>query len=212
MTPQELAELHPRLYHITANSWQDIKQHGLLSTNGLLDLYVVTEPERSCLSSQPRPPGVVLKHQGLIDVKLNDNTPLNASILCKCLDDDLSVADWMHLLNERVFFWTTEENMLNHLQAFLRNRDGGSPPIEVLVIDTLSLATEYSGQIELCAINSGVAIRNAARRGLQTFTPMVNYDYKTWRKLRGKTDKIKELTVVNGVKNIEAHVVEVLQK
>lgn len=165
---------------------------------------------------------------------LNDNNPLNKNILQKCLEDALTIADWMHILNKRVYFWTNEGDMLNHLQAFLRlraelesntsfeeheepkskkqKREVSSNPIEVLVVDTLSLATEYREHIELCAINSGVAIRNAAKRGLSTFTPMLAHDYKTWRALRGKADKIKELTVLHSVKNIEAHVIEVLLK
>ncbi len=214
MTPEELATLHPRLYHITINSWEDVKQHGLLSTTALLDLYQVPDDEKQRLRTMIRPLGITLQHNSLPTITLNDNTPLKASILSKKLEDSLTIADWMEILNERVFFWPDEELMENHLQAFLRalkedKLGEGKREIDVLVIDTLSLAKAYADKIQFCAINSGTAIRNAATRGLSTFTPMLDHDYKTWRGLRGKKDTIKEVTVLNSICNIEQYVIEV---
>lgn len=206
MSPEELANLHPRLYHITANSWLNIKKHGLLSTSALLDLFEILEPERSSLETRPRPSSFLLQHPLHGTIALNDNVPLKASVLEKCLEDNLTIADWMLLLNKRVFFWSNEENLANHLNARL-NR---GKSLEILVIDTLKLAKEYAEQIELCPINSGVAIRKAAKRGLNTFTPLLKHPYKAWRKLRGKQDKIQEVTVLHHVKNIQSYVIEVL--
>jgi hypothetical protein len=206
MTPEELASIHPHLFHITASSWLSIKKHGLLSSSALLDLFEIKEPERTCIEKRPRPSGIVLQHPQHGSVVLNDNVPLKESALEKCLEDGLTIADWMCILNKRVFFWSNEENLQKHLNARL-NR---GKSLEILVIDTLSLAKEYGEQIELCPINSGVTFRKAAKRGLTTFTPMLKHPYKTWKKLRGKQDKIQEVTVLYHVKNIEHHVKEII--
>ena len=206
MTPEELANLHPRLFHITSNSWLNIKKHGLLSSSAILDLFEIKEPERSCIESRRRSSGVLLQHPEHGILVLNDNVPLIESALEKCLDDNLTIADWMRILNKRVFFWPTEEHLHKHLNARL-NR---GKSLEILVVDTLSLAKEYAEQIELCPINSGVTFRKAAKRGLNTFTPMLKHPYKTWKTLRGKQDKIQEVTVLYHVKNIQSHVLKIL--
>ncbi len=64
---------------------------------------------------------------------------------------------------------------------------------------------------ELSAINPGVTFRKAARTGLSTLTPMLQYSYHEWVKLRGGRDKIQEVTVLDGVYDMADHVLHVLQ-
>lgn len=150
MTPEELAALHPKLFHITHNPWESIEKHGLLCTSALLDLFEIQEPKRSHIERWPRVPGILLEDPKIGSVKLNDNVPLIPTALEKCLEDG------------------------------------------------------YANQIELCPINSGVTFRKAAKRGLNTFTPMEKYSYKEWKKLRGKNDVIQEITVLGQIKNIQS--------
>lgn len=152
MTPEELADRHPRLYH-------------------------------------------------------NDNAPLSEKALKKCLDDHLAPADWLRMLNRRVFFWTNEESLNRHLGARL-NRTRSR---EVIIVDTLSLAKAHVEHIELSPINSGVTFRKAARRGINTFSPLLKYSYSQWSKIRGQKDKIQEVTVLDQVRDIASYVIDVIQ-
>lgn len=208
MTPEELAERHPRLYHVTEpGAWSSIKRNGLLSTSRLLDLFEIENAQREILETKRRPAAVQIQHHHYGNAILNDNAPLSEEALKKCLDDHLAPADWLRILNARVFFWTNEESLNRHLGARL-NRTRSR---EVMIVDTLSLAKAHAECIELSPINSGVTFRKAARRGMHTFTPMLKYSYSQWSKIRGRRDKIQEVTVLDQVRDIAVHVIDVIQ-
>jgi hypothetical protein len=208
MTPQELAERYPKLYHVTTpGAWESIKKLGLLSTSQLLTLFEIDESSRIEIESKRRATEVELQHPQFGKVTLNDNVPLSEQALSQCLDDQLKPMDWMRLLNARVFFWSNEERLNRLLNAKL-NRQRTR---EVIVVDTLSLATAHAERIDLCPINSGTTIRKPARRGLHTFTPLLKYPFEDWRRLRGRLDDVQEVTVRNHVKDIADHTLEILQ-
>lgn len=208
MTPQELAERHPKMYHITEpGAWSSIKRHGLLSTSRLLDLFEIESSQRELLETRRRAIEVPLHHSGYGNIILNDQKPLNEEALKNCLDDNLKPEEWLKLLNNRVFFWPSEENLDRHLNARL-NR---TRPREIIVIDTLSLAKVHAENIEICPINSGVTFRKAARRGKNTFTPLLKYSYAEWSKMRGQRDKIQEITILHQILDITDHVIDVIQ-
>lgn len=205
MTPETLASLHPRLYHITrAQALPSIWRHGLLSTHQLLNLFDVPAPRSDDLLLQRRPTSIVITHPTHGSASLTDNLPLKFSALANCLDDGLRPEDWMRLLNVRVFFWVDERHLLTHLRATVRD---GVPRI-VLTLDTLSVVRSHYEHVELSAINSGSTLRKPARRGLTTFSPAQQYSYSQWQKLRGRRDRIKELTVLGAVQNIERHLID----
>lgn len=208
MSPEELAERHPYLYHITEpGAAESICQKGLLSTSKILDLYEIQSPLREQLEAKRRPTSVALEHPYHGALVLNDNQPLTELALQKCLDDDLTPPDWLRILNKRVFFWPDEDNLQRHLNArFNRQRTR-----EVIVIDTLRMAQEHAHGMELCAINSGATIRKAARRGLKTFTPLLQYSWVEWQKLRGLKDRIREITVLDGVPNLSEYILNIYQ-
>jgi len=208
VTGAELAVRHPRLYHVTEpGAWQSIKEKGLLSTASLLNLFEVKGLERTVLETKCRASTVALAHPRHGHVVINDQVPLREQALETCLDDGLTPVDWLRTLNARVFFWPTEESLKRLLNARLnRNRQR-----EVIVVDTQSLAAAHAQRMELSPINSGATLRKAARRGLDTFTPLLRYDLHEWRKLRGRNDQIREITVQDHVLDIARHTLEVLQ-
>lgn len=105
MTQQELAERHPRLYHVTEpGAWVSIKKRGLLSTTRLLDLFEVEKEKRKQIEEKRRPATVHLDHPIHGSVIINDNVTLSEKALLTCLDDGLAPVDWFRILNERVFF------------------------------------------------------------------------------------------------------------
>lgn len=205
MSPEDLAALHPRLYHLTDPcALPNILRHGLLPTRDLLTLFEVPTAERVAIEGRRRPAGVALAHPVHGRAVITDNLPLSEAALASCLDDGLAPADWLAMLNGRVFFWPDEAGLGRLLDARLnRGRDR-----LVLVLDTLSLARRHAARIELAAINTGSTIRRPARRGLSTFTPLGRHGYQAWRRLRGGRDRIREVTVVGGVGAVAEHLVE----
>ena len=201
MTPEELAARHPRLYHVTSpGAWEGIARHGLLPAATLAALFGADQT----IVERRRPDSVAISHPVHGHAVLTDNVPLNLAVLSRCLDDGLTPADWLQRLNERVFFWADEGGLGRLLDARL-NRGRAR---EVLVVDTLRLARAHHDRIELSAINSGAAIRRAARRGIGTFTPMDRHSYDAWRRLRGPLDRVREVTVVGGVADVGGFVID----
>jgi hypothetical protein len=204
VSPEELAAIHPRLYHITRPEAElSIRAHGLLSTSALLNLFEVSGSQREFLETRRRPESVVLSHAEHGSAVLTDNLPLSEVKLAKYLNDDLTPADWMRLLNERVFFWVDQENVDNHLRAMIKD---GSRRI-VLMFDTLSVARSHMERLQLAPFNTGATIRKPARRGLSTFVPAHRHTYREWQRLRGKRDRIKELTLLEGMTDVGVHFV-----
>lgn len=205
MSPEELAAKHPALFHITRpQAVQSIRQHGLLSTSRLLDLFEVPADERVRIEASRRPRSMLVSHPLHGTATITDNIPLSEIALEKCLDDGLKPADWLRTLNRRVFFWADEKNLTNHLGASA----GRGEKRTVLVLDTLRLVTAHMERVELSAINTGSTIRKPARRGLLTFTPAGRHTYPEWQQLRGGRDRIKEITVVDGVPDVAAYITD----
>ncbi|MBY0246375.1 MAG: hypothetical protein K2Q17_01815 [Nitrospiraceae bacterium] len=204
MTPEELCRLHPELFHVSApDAWPMMKKYGLLSTANILDLLGIDQKEeRERLLKQRRPFPVPLCHPTKGTIIINDNKPLSEKALSQILDDNLTPEDWLMMLNSRIFFWSNGQATQRLLQARI-NR--GRKRL-VLVVDTQKLARDYLNNMEISPINSGSTIRKAARRGLQTFTPLGDLPYREWQKLRGHNDKILEVIVRDSIPNIQKYV------
>jgi hypothetical protein len=206
MSPEELGTLHPKLYHVTLPGMSEsIRMRGLLSTSKLLDLCGVSGSDREQIEHKRRPSPVPIHHPTRGTFTINDQLPMTEQALLKCLDDGLAPSDWLALLNGRVFFWPDEDGLARLLGA----RANRKRALEVIVVDTRSLANAHAHNIELSPINSGATIRKPARRGLSTFTPLLALSYQAWSKKRGGRDKITEVTVVGGVPDIETYITEV---
>jgi len=208
VTPEELAGLHPCLFHVTlAEAVDGIHRHGLLSTSRLLDLFEVKGRARVALERGRRPTRQVLDHPRHGRLTLNDNTPLAETALAGCLDDGLTPADWFATLNARVFFWVDEDRVARFVAA----RANRGRTLAVLVLDTLGVACAYRDRVELSAINAGSALRRPARRGNATFAPLGAHCYRAWQGLRGRCtpDSIAEVVVQGGVAPVAPHLVAV---
>ena len=162
MIEAELEELLldcPILYHMAERgSWESIKERGLLSTTALLDLYSVPEPRRSQIERRHRPRSVEISSEGLPVAVIRDQIPMSDAGLLRCLPDRLAPADWYMILNNKVFFWLTEER-LHRLTGARAYRDREHDVIEV---DARSLLMAYRDTIWLCPMNSGCTKPNAA--------------------------------------------------
>jgi hypothetical protein len=206
VTPEELSARHPRLFHVTgAGAWESIRTRGLLSTSRLLDLFEVSGERRAQLERARRPAAVPLHHPVHGTAVLTDQLPMTEAALARCLDGGLVPADWLALLNRRVFFWSDEGG----LDRLLKARANRGRALEVLVVDTLPLVRAYADRVELSPINTGATMRRPARRGPETFTPLGALSYDAWSRRRGKRDAVLEVTVLDGVPDVERYVLEV---
>lgn len=198
MTPEKLAKQYPYLYHVTTpGAWLNIQKHGLWSTSYILDQLDIKGAQRALIETKRRASEISLEHSHYGRIIINDNMPLNEQILEKCLNDGLAPTDWFRILNARVFFWPNKEKLDRLLMAkFNRNRTR-----EVIVVDTMSLIKKHAERIELSSINSGSTIRKAARRGLNTFIPLIQNNEHKFR--------ICEVVVRDCIQDISEHVIEV---
>src|SRR5439155_25294958 len=124
--------------------------------------------------------------------------------LVVCLTD-MTVTDWLRLLNRKVFFWLSEQRVERLLGAQLY-RD---LPHLVLVIDTRSLVAAHEAEITLAPINTGAVLFNPQPRGSDTLLPIAQYDFQHWRARRGPQSAIAELAVDYAVPDIHEHVLRV---
>ena len=116
MEVDDLAAHYPQLFHMAeAGAWPSIQKHGLRSTQALLDLFEIEEPQRSEILETRRPQIIPIAHPTHGTALIRDNKPLKDSFLAKCLTD-MTIPDWYAHLNGKVFFWVTETR-LNELLA-----------------------------------------------------------------------------------------------
>ncbi len=207
MTPEELTDRHPRLFHVTEpGAWPSIEKHGLLSTNAALAKFEASPGTVAAIAAQRRPNSVSLTHPEHGTLILNDQLPLNDTALSGCLEGGLTPQDWLRILNDRVFFWPDQESLNRLLNARI-NRHRAR---DVLVFDTLSVARVHYGRLELSPINSGSTIRKPARRGPKTFTPISAHSYSDWQRLRGKRDSVREVTIRAALPDPSNHLIEIV--
>ena len=198
MGPNELIEYYPRLYHMTEDgTWDSIRERGLLSTASLVELFEVPEPKRTQLLTQHRPNSVPLTHPVYGRVVIRDQKPLPPSKLERLLLD-MTVPQWMELLNGFVFFWLQAERVSRLLNArAYRNRSH-----LVLTLDTKRLVNDHSPEIRLSPINSGAAAYLQGSRGSATFKSIEDFPHPQPRSLSKPPKYIAELAVPSAVPNI----------
>lgn len=155
-----------RLYHLAeAANLPSIRQYGLLSTERLLALTEIAEPERTALLRRHRPDHVRLSDSVLI----RDQRPMPPGALTRALEDGLEPGDWYALLNGHVFLWADRERMARQLQAC------GGRPQTLITFDGGALLECFGPEAFISPINSGNARRKPALRGGNTLVP-----YDVW--------------------------------
>ncbi len=170
MTPEELVRRHPLLYHMAeAGSWPSIKEHGLLSTTALLDLFKVDATDRHRMESEWRQNSKSITHPIHGTAVIRDQRPMPPSDLANNLVN-MTPGEWYEFLNRKTFFWADWNRLTNLLNAYAyRNRAHC-----VLTVDTEALLTRQGKRTSLCAINSGF-VYHGGRRGRETFKAIADF-------------------------------------
>jgi hypothetical protein len=203
MNPAKLVELYPRLYHMAeADTWDSIRQYGLLSTSAILDLHSIVRDARLPYESLHRPNMMTVQSPAFPAMILRDQKPMAANRLQKALGKGITPSDWYKLLNRKVFFWATE----SRLHTLLNARPYRNVLHDVLTIDGESFFTEYHDRIELCHMNSGNTWPMPHPRDISVFKAIVDYPTK---RNGNPTKEVAEVTVMYSVPDIADHVSEV---
>lgn len=136
-------------------------------------------------------------------VTIRDQKPLFLHNLEPKLTD-VTVEEFLDLLNSRVFMWTHPERLQRLLgAAAYRNKRH-----DVLVLDTASIVAEHFDDIRLTEMNTGATIfPNSPHRGAESFMTIADFPFDERRK--PLVDNVVELCVIGGVDHIEDHVLRV---
>jgi hypothetical protein len=204
VTPEKLAELYPRLYHMAEpDSWESIRDLGLLSTSSLLDRFGITGEIRRTIELCRRDRSHQIKHEKYGRAVIRDQLPIIESKLRASLQD-CSPEEWYAFLNGRVFFWLCEER----LRVLLGAKTYRNKIHRVLTLETLPLAQDYIHSIMLSPMNSGNTLPIAQPRGLTTLKSMNDYPFEQRLRL-GPYYTVVELAVEGGIPNILDYTIQV---
>jgi hypothetical protein len=174
------ASKYPKLYHMAdKRNWDNICQHGLLSTTALLDLFEYEGQARFEIESQLRLKTFRITHatHGVAYIRDQDpmrDRPEDGICLDKCLVG-ITPQQWFEFLNKKVFFWTDPKGLNYMLGARLyRNRSH-----YLITVDTQYLLDRYAKKISLSSLNSG-SLYGRKPRSLDTFKPLSQYPRMPW--------------------------------
>ena len=210
MEPAQFIARHPRVFHMAeAGAWESVREHGLLSTTALLDLYGYEGSEREAIESKRRQEIVTITNRETgATAEIRDNKPLRPQFLEPCLDG-MTMREWYELLNRKVFFWVTESRLDRLLQArAYRNRAH-----DVITIDTAALLARGNVPLTLAPINTGATLYpTATRRGAETFKSIGDYPLEEYIRWRGAEDAIVELAIEYALPNVEELALRVEQR
>lgn len=184
------------------DTWESIKNRGLLSTTAVLDHFGVTGVERARYESEQRPAKMEVLPGHPKKITLRDQKPMPRNRLATALRDNITPEEWYRLINNKVFFWAEEER----LHGLLNARDYRKLEHDVLTIDTSSFVRAHSERIWLCHMNSGNTWPWPHMRGHDTFRRIPDYPVK---RSGNPVKNVVELVVDHSVPDIANHVIEV---
>jgi hypothetical protein len=207
MTPDELIRNYPVLHHMAEyDSWPRIQQIGLRTTEQLVDACNPDETTRNAILRQRRSQSIQLEHPVAGTVTIRDQKPLLMHNLEPKLTD-VTVEEYLELLNNRIFMWTHPER----LERLLSARAYRSAKHDVLVLDTASIVEAYADNIRLTGMNTGATIfPNASPRGAESFMRIADFPFAARHK--PLVDNVVELCIIGGVDHVEDHVIRVEQR
>jgi hypothetical protein len=190
MTPEQFLSRCKVVCHVGPEGvWEQIAQHGFRTADQLILESDLDEEERQVLATTPRRESVRLRVRGE-DVILRDQGPLFArKDLRSILGDGIEVSDWIHLLNERVYFFTDQPAMQKFMDKYVEI-DGAQ---DVIWLSPLKVLEAAELRLELTSQNTGaIARRSDTQKTADTFAPL-------WR----FTDrKPTEATILGGLDDL----------
>lgn len=173
MTPEQFLNRCKVICHVgPAGVWDQIANHGFRTAEQLILAADLSEEERQELLSKPRPESVRLRVHGE-DVVLRDQGPLLARKDLKAsLDSGLDVSDWIHLLNQRVYFFTDQTAMQKFLEKYFET-DGAQ---DVIWLSPLKVVEAEGIRLEMGSQNAGAVARRSGPQKIEdAFVPLFRF-------------------------------------
>ncbi|MEO6627151.1 MAG: hypothetical protein ABIP03_01140 [Aquihabitans sp.] len=191
MTPEQFLTRCPSLWHVApSGSWATIEERGLRTAAQLIDAADLDAERRAELHELPRRSAVPLRVDGA-DVVLRDQGPLFKANLASFLEPGLTVADWVGLLNRRVYLFTNKAAMQKLLAKYVAT-DGAQ---DVISFSPRRLLETAHSRIELAARNTGAIARQSdPYKGRDTFLSIS----------RSRDRQPAEVTMVDGLDDLSA--------
>ncbi len=185
MDANVFAHKFPRLYHLTfAANLPSIRTHGLLSAAALADAYNFSPEDRQSVLHQRR-----VCIQDLHGISIRDQLPAPESRMKTCLVN-ISIPEWLTLLNSKIFFFLSREKATRLLAAYTDYDN------LLLEVDTAALLATHATHAFVSRINTGAFIYKPVPRGRASFIPLAQYEP------RRKNDTPAELTIDQPIPNL----------
>jgi hypothetical protein len=203
----DLGRLYPTLHHMAeGGSWPRIQQVGLRTTTQLVDECGPDPAARHEILGQRRAKSYTLTHPVIGAVTIRDQQPLGLHNLTPALTD-MTVEQWLGLLNDRVFLWAHPSRLAKLLEARLY-RDSVH---DVLVLDTARLVDAHRDRIRLAGMNTGSTMfPNAPKRGSDTFQTIDSFPFDERRRAgKALAYNVVEVCVLDGLHDVTDFVVRV---
>jgi hypothetical protein len=190
MTPEQFLNRCKVICHVgPVGVWEQIEKHGFRTAEELILEADLSDEDRQVLLATPRRESVRLSVRGE-EVILRDQGPLFArKDLSSILDNGLDVSAWIHLLNQRVYFFTDQTAMQKFLDKYVE-KDGAQ---DVIWLSPLKVLEAAGLRLELTNQNTGaIARRSGTQKTADAFAPL-------WR----FTDrKPTEATILDGLDDL----------
>lgn len=206
MQSKQLVETYPRLFHMAwEGSWPSIREHGLLSTRALLELYEVDGEIAERIVREHRPHWIKIEKDGFPGVVVRDQKPMSDEGVRRALGEDVCLGDWYSLLNSMVFFWPTEKRLITMMKA------GAYKGMrhDLIIVDTERLVKLKEEHIRLSAMNSGATKPYPHPRSMDMFRKFADFPFDKRMSRHRAEGTIAEVCVVHGVEEVEACTLEV---
>lgn len=193
MNQEQFLQRCKHLWHVApGGAWEGIAARGLRTAEQLIGEAVLDDGDRARLLTEPRATDLTLTVDGS-EVLLRDQAALaNHADPASIMEDGLSVAEWVALLNRRVFLFSTPAPM-KALLAKYAELHGAQDRIS---FSPMRLSQVAAGHLELTRSNIGALART---RGVQKRRD----DFVPLSRVPGDATP-KEVTIVEGLDDLSA--------
>jgi len=191
VTFDEFLQRCPTLWHVgPVGSWEGIKKRGFRTAEQLIGMADLEASNRTELLTEPRADTVTLSVEGDTVTLRDQQSLLKRKDPGSPMGDGISVADWVQILNRRVYLFTDEVAMRKFLAKSVE-RDGAQ---EVITFSPRRLVEACRPQIELSVRNSGSVARTAGPQTQRnTFVSIALFP---------GSKRPSEITVVDGIDDL----------
>ncbi len=126
-------------------------------------------------------------------------------MLRQVLNPDISVQEWLDLLDSLVFLWPTNKRV----RTLLANPAYARRDHDVVVVDATRLIERNGSRLLLSPLNSGATRSVEHKRGRDTFRPISDDDIGV-RLRQGRADRaVAEITARRGLEDLNEFVIRI---